>query len=319
MEIRIDPQLMEETVRREAERREREGDPTLFECYHGLADPLYELSLEEQEQAFEKLHWDLFQKLALGKFLHEAFEEFPPFQEKIDLVEIRRARSESEEGADLLKSPLLSEGVRILKVGLMSSRFSDLPFLWRLLRHELMHVADIFEEAFGYREEPLGMTPSEEAFRVSCYRILWDIQIDSRLLRQCRETIASKEERRLEFEQIYRKLPPTQREAVFEVLWATERIAHSEMVALSKDPNQLLALAGEERLPEDALRGGRLLLPGSHCPLCSFPTYRWMEISEQEVIGAIQADYPQWEAEQGVCERCLDLYQFQVELGSSQG
>lgn len=63
--------------------------------------------------------------------------------------------------------------------------------------------------------------------------------------------------------------------------------------------------------------GGRLLFQGSPCPLCSFPTYRWMEISDREVIEAIQADYPRWEAEQGACERCVDLYPFRVELGGS--
>lgn len=314
MEIRIDFPLMEEAVRREAERREREGDPTLFEHYHGLADSLYELSLEEQEEGFERLHQDLFQKLGLAKILEEAFEEFPQLQKRIDQVEVRRARSESEEGADLLKSSLLPEGARILKVGLMGSRFSDIPWLRKLLRHELMHVADMLEEAFGYRDEPLGANPSEEAFRVSCYRTLWDIYIDSRLMRQGRETVADQEERRGELEQVYRKIPPAKRARIFEALWSLERMTHPEMVELSKDPRQLLAMIGEEGLPEETIQAGRLLLPGSPCPLCSFPTYQWMEISEREVIEAIQADYPQWDAEQGVCERCLDLYQFQVEL-----
>jgi len=50
MELRFQPALIQEVIDAFIEKTEREGDPTYYEEFHGLADPIYEnLPLDERE------------------------------------------------------------------------------------------------------------------------------------------------------------------------------------------------------------------------------------------------------------------------------
>ena len=62
---------------------------------------------------------------------------------------------------------------------------------------------------------------------------------------------------------------------------------------------------------------------GRACPLCNFPTFKWAaEVSAEDeqakkLQDAIKADFPKWVPEEGACERCAELYKFNMDESAS--
>ena len=70
------------------------------------------------------------------------------------------------------------------------------------LRHELSHLQDMVDPAFfGYVPELTvsHASVSQQRLARQRYTVLWDTSIDGRLIRSGRSTIATRQERRLEF------------------------------------------------------------------------------------------------------------------------
>src|SRR6185503_8880773 len=56
---------------------------------------------------------------------------------------------------------------------------------------------------------------------------------------------------------------------------------------------------------------GRQAGPGTHCPLCKFPTHAYEPQPYHfgaEVLAALKEDFPNWTASLGLCVQCADLY-----------
>jgi len=307
MKILYDPGLLEDVILFEVKRREEEGELSLFNEYHGLADSIYEeFPVEEREAEFAKLHEGYFLKLGFAENLIKALSEFPGLEAKISEVIVGRAIAEHEEGADL------SRDLKRIGIKIRPSRFLDPPFLQRYLRHELTHVLDMLDKEFGYRyEERLARNPIEENIIRIRYKTLWDISIDSRLIRGGKETVSDREGRYREFEAFYQNAPSHIRMAVFEDLWSAERLTHGEILEMARNPRKLFERGMEVKngeLPEGEIK---IMVPGSPCPLCHFTTYRWAEDPqslEGEVIEMIKKDFPGWRPEDGACEQCIELY-----------
>lgn len=301
MKIHYDPLLAEAVVLMEIKRREEAGDLQPLRAYRTLADPIYErIPLEAREAGFEKVHREFFLQLGFGEALPKALGEFPGLEGGLEEVFIGKAVAEQEEGADL--------GHDRTRIGIKvrPERFGDSQGLRRYLRDELQHLADVLDPAFGYvREERVASSPAEENLIRERYRLLWAVCIDGRFARQGKETIATKEDRLRDFETLYPGFPRPQRLVIFESLFGAERLTHAEILAMAKDPNTLLERVGEVSpggLPQS------VLLPGSPCPLCRFPTYAWREAFEEAVIGLIKSDFPNWQPQEGACERCAEVY-----------
>ena len=301
MKIRYDPLLAEAVVLLEIKRREEAGDLEPLRSYRALADPIYErIPIEAREGEFEKVHRGFFLRLGFGEALPKVLGEFPGLEGRLEEVFIGKAVTEQEEGADL--------GHDRTRIGIKvrPERFGDPQGLRRYLRHELQHLADVLDPAFGdVREERVASSPAEENLIRERYRLIWAVWIDGRFARQGEETIATKEERLRDFETLYPRFPRPQRLVIFESLFGAERLTHGEILAMAKDPNTLLERVGEVSpggLPQ------RVLLPGSPCPLCRFPSYAWREAFEEGAIGLIKSDFPHWQPQEGACERCAEVY-----------
>ena len=50
------------------------------------------------------------------------------------------------------------------------------------------------------------------------------------------------------------------------------------------------------------------------CPLCSFPSAD-VASPEAALAAAIEAEYPNWRRDDGLCGRCADRFRFAVALG----
>lgn len=329
MDIRFQPALLQEVIDSFAEKTEREGDPTYYNEFHEVADPIYEkFSLDDREPEFKKLYQHLFAKWGFADILRDGFEEFPDLKEKIGIVLVRGVLKEDQEGVDILRKwgtveeklarQFEEKGQKGVGIKLIPRRFYD-PAINRYLRHEFTHISDMLDSAFGYDPDTkVGMNPGEEHLLLNRYRVLWSLHVDSRIARSGKEPMFSREYRLREFRSWYRKIPPTQVESVFEGLWQTEYFTHAELVEMSQDTVRVMERAvevEEGELPAD-VPAKPLLMPGFPCPLCRFPTYSWVEELEEKVepyvLDYIRENHPGWDVEYGACDRCVEVYRLRA-------
>ena len=134
-------------------------------------------------------------------------------------------------------------GQKRIVIKLLSDRFQAIPYLKKLVRHELMHASDMLTESYGYRDERLGGNPMEESIVKERYSVFWDIFVDGRLIRKGRETISDKESRYREFESLYKKIPEEVKIAVFDFLWQEESLTHDKILGLAKDVNEVIKIS----------------------------------------------------------------------------
>jgi hypothetical protein len=306
LKILYDPYLVEEIVFPEIRKTEDSDDSSLYKEYHRIRDEIYESDDEEsQSDRFIELNKDFFNKLGLSKAVRSVVEEFPALEEKIEAVHVRKAYSPLEVGADLV------DAKRKLLVKVFPEQYSDIPYLKRVLRHEFLHTVDVLDEKFGYTDNTFADLPkTEENILIVRLRLFWDIFIDSRFERWGKEPLQTKSERLEEFEKHYAKIPLEQRKVVFEGLWTDEDTTYEKIVSIAKDPYKLLTAYGVAGLEGAEDEPKKILLPGTPCPLCKFPTYNWMDTTniEEKIVNLLNEDFPDWQLDDGVCDRCLECY-----------
>jgi hypothetical protein len=299
MQILYEPVLLDAVVSVLIQEREAGGDLHCTREYHALADPAYPLAPSAREEAFQQIHRRLFRQWNLAAPLEAILAEFPPLQEQVQTLWVVRAPTSRDEGADLGFPGRTAAIIRLLP-----RRFLDPPGLGRLLRHELTHLTDMLDPTFAYepREQISGILPAEEPLVRDRYRLLWDITIDSRLLRAGRETVASREQRRTEFDAQFHGVPTPLLEGTFGRLWEGPRPSHPALLETAIDPGRTLF---------EARRGTVRFLPGSRCPLCRFPSQSLRQGTAEiptVVADEIRQDFPEWRPELGACERCVEGY-----------
>jgi hypothetical protein len=329
MEIRFQPALLQEVIDSFIEKTEREGDPTYYKEFHQYADPIYErFSLDDREAEFKKLYQYMFGIWGFADIIRDTFNEFPTLRESIGIVLIRGVLKEDQEGVDILRKwgsveqdlarQFEEKGLKGVGIKLLPRRFYD-PALTRYCRHELMHIADMLDPIFGYDPDTkVGQNPGEETLILHRYRVLWCLNIDSRLQAVGKESMLNKDDRFKEFRSWHRKIPATQLRSVFEGLWQTDSLTHSELVEMATDTTRVLDRALEvegSELPETQTKV--MLMPGFPCPLCRFPTYNWVEnldtSIEKHVLDFIRENHPGWDTEFGACDRCVEVYKLRAE------
>jgi hypothetical protein len=309
MDIDYAPDMLDELVRMEMERREKEGDLGLTKEYHKLRESLYNLpdDDDDREEGFEEVDRKVFATLGLGSGIEEILEEFPLIPEKIGLMEIRKAYNREEESVNISNRHLETDQKATI-IRLRPQCFFNPNGFVNVIRHEFMHLNDILDEEFGYNTRRFGKNPSEDAFIRDRYRIMWDIYIEARLAREGRDaTDMGRDGCWKEFNLLYVKLPEEDRKTIFETLWNREKMTHSGIAELASDPYKLLQSADISTKEGDAETKKKVALPGSPCPLCKFPTYHPVHDFSPEALEKIKKDFPKWE-EDWACERCMDLY-----------
>lgn len=318
MNITYDTALTEVVVHQEIERREKKGDMSLLNEYHDKADPIYEIDPSDREEEFEKVHEDIFLSLGYGKVINEAIEEFPSLKDKIGGIYV--AKSLVAEEADIMKKGFDDEEDSLpkIKLKIRAEMFNSPDELRNVLRHEFMHIIDMLDENFGYEAKLPPMGKVEENFIRERYKILWDIYIDSRLIRQEKKAVASRDQRFAEFSVIYKKIPQEQSKVMFDNLWARESMTHKEIMNMAMDMMQLVGAVGDATAVEIVEEKRKANKPGAPCPLCQFPTYKWAkefdpdDENAKKVHKAIQVDFPKWQPQDGICERCEELYKWNL-------
>jgi hypothetical protein len=259
---------------------------------------------DARNAAFARVHLAWFRQWGLEQQLTGVVARFPRLDPALAALGFRTARTRSEEGAELYVN---AEGTRHGIVALRPGRFEDAVWLARLIHHELMHLSDMVDPAFGYSPEinRPGWTASHLRLIRERYRLLWDVTIDGRLTAAGWPAAATRDQRRVEFERAHTFLSSEKRRHAFETLWNADSPRHEQLLALAENPRELT--------------GALQPSPGAPCPLCGFSTFDWSDVLSlgPEVIGGIQRDFPAWNSDQGACSRCAEVYSAAAHMARS--
>lgn len=274
------------TVDRRAFRRERDR---IYE----IADP------ERREASFRSLHLHWFVRVGLPRAVDQIVSERPDLSDRVGECRVLRALTRSEESADLFDRvvPDSADVQPLLALRLRPATLLEPEAVRALLRHELTHVGDMLDPAFGYQRSlpPSDNGPADNIVR-DRYRVLWDVTIDGRLARAGLGSDRARAARWQEFRVTFSMLGDHGCDA-FDNWFDRIRPTHAALAAFARAPT------GTDR--SNAADSGR-------CPLCRFPVTfldRHPERLSPDGVAAIRADHPTWSIDRGLCSQCLDLYE----------
>jgi hypothetical protein len=259
------------------------------EKLYAILDP------DERNSAFFRLHLEWFREWGLEKLLTDPLKEFPLLPEALRILAFRKSQGRKDDGAELYVN---EAGERNGVVAMRPERMEREAELASFLRHELTHLHDMIDPAFGYVPDLPVQGPSLNQQRLARerYRSLWDVSIDGRLIRSGRQTIATREHRWSEFSAAFAFWTEARQKEIFGSLWSNPAPTHHALEELVCDPRQLQSTAGPR--------------PGAPCPLCGFPTFAWADPASltEDTVATIRSEFPHWAPEHGACGRCFAIY-----------
>ena len=100
------------------------------------------------------------------------------------------------------------------------------------VRHELMHVADQLDGKFKYKD---GLIPPEGTGAFRRYKYLWNVYIDSRLIKSGKPSYDTQEARENEIEECYPELSAGLRKRCFTFFWGMGLLDFEQISAMSYD------------------------------------------------------------------------------------
>jgi hypothetical protein len=296
--IHFDPRLMEEAV------FHAQRDFYVSRELDNARSRIYEIpEADERENRFNELNRSWFARLGLGNAIEQALQEQSLVMARVEACVIAYAAQAKEEGAELFVAAdksVAGHARRTLRVLLRPESLLNANSLLTFLRHELFHIADMLDPAFGY-EPILPKTeggPTYDTLITNRYRVLWDVTINGRMMRRGWLTASAREQQLNEFLHAFPMLA-AQTEELFNRFYDTDEPKHAELTRFALDPRA----AGGNLTQRSA--------PATHCPLCKFPTHSYEPAPENlgdEILTAIREDFPQWEPSQGLCTQCAELY-----------
>ncbi|HJO55435.1 MAG TPA: hypothetical protein QF423_02045, partial [Candidatus Scalindua sp.] len=100
------------------------------------------------------------------------------------------------------------------------------------VRHELMHVADQLNEKFKHKDT---LVPPSGTGAFRRYKYLWNVYIDSRLVKSGKPSYDTHEAREKEIEECYPGLSADLRKKCFDFLWGLGLLDFEQITAMSYD------------------------------------------------------------------------------------
>ena len=100
------------------------------------------------------------------------------------------------------------------------------------VRHELMHVADQLNEKFKHKD---SLVPPEGTGAFRRYKYLWNVYIDSRLVKSGKPSYDTQEAREKEIDECYPELSKDLRKKCFTFLWGMGLLNFEQISAMSYD------------------------------------------------------------------------------------
>jgi len=289
------PDLLEEAVLL----AERTAPPEQVRAFRRERDRIYEPPDNDVREArFRLLHVRWFARLGLHRIVEQVVSERADIIDRVGEGRVLRALTRREEGADLIDHVIPGDvdPRPMLVLRLRPATLLEPDAVRALLLHELTHIADMIDPAFGYeRTLPASEEgPSADNILRDRYRVLWDVTIDGRLARAGVANRYTRDARWREFAATFAMLGERCPHA-FEAWFDCTRPTHESLVAFAVAPDG----------STNTSRSGR-------CPLCRFPVASldpWPGRLSAATQVAIRINHPAWRIDQGLCSQCLDLYE----------
>ena len=302
----VDSRLSRRVVDLAAERARACRDDAPARELDRALDPVYASAVGPADRVagFELVYRRLFTEWGYERLVFEALAECPLVTQTVESVWLKNAERGEAAGADLGGADL-----RQLGVSLPAPLCLEPEALRLFLRRELCAVEDTLDPEFGY--SPGALLPDRpgamENLARERLRLLWGTSVDGRLARYGEGGAGLQDERLVEARAAYRSLPAELPERLVERLWSGPRPTFCDLKLWACDNESLL----EAFLP-GARPAAAAFVPGSPCPLCSFPVGRvetaWETKKNRDLASLIAGDFPSWRPESGACERCVEGY-----------
>ena len=297
--LEFEPLLIEEAVCRALR-----GHPLEWR-FRIERDPIYAVvDAEQRERAFQRVHLAWFQRLGLDRAVSLLLAEQREAFAQVERILVLAAASARAEGAELFVQTESRSGCprRRLVLRLRPETLCDPQRSRWLLRHELLHIADMLDPAFGYapRLPEDCSLPAYARLLRDRYRVLWDTTIDGRLARRGWANPEARAQRAFEFRAVFPMLGERLAE-VFDAWFDGERPSHGQLVDFARAPD----------------RAGARPAGGGRCSLCNLPSFALIEEASRlppALLALIQTDFPDWRPSDGICGQCADLYDARCRL-----
>ncbi len=297
--IQYHPQLIEGSVSIAVRH-----DDNLQNALHQVIDPIYELQdTAERERQFRKAYVDWFMRLKLDRFIDETLSNFPNVVECVDEGFVRSASRSKSQRADLFVKGEADQPRRSLVIQLCPESLIDPSTIRDMLLRELQHVEDMLDASFAYQPDPMDGLPSQQQVARDRYCVLWDIRIESILVRKGLIERCAKEQLIPKFLKAFTAGGISPAPDCFDRLWRADLATHAEI--LHRATRRLDGPCESES--DDAVR--QTVAPGSSCPMCGFPTFDWFEINDarvQQLGKRIRESIVAWTPDDGVCRQCAE-------------
>ncbi len=156
------------------------------------------------------------------KMIENVVEELG-INQKLEEVTVKHTPSDSPIDMNYLSSDNVSLELEIV---------DSLDNLEGRVRHELMHVADQLNEKFKYSDT---LIPPEGTGAFRRYKYLWNVYIDSRLVKSGKPSYDTQEARENEIGECYPELSAGLRQKCFAFLWGLGLLDFEQISAMSYD------------------------------------------------------------------------------------
>lgn len=258
MRFEYDPNLVEQATFLAA-RRDPERECEL----HALLDPLYKFSdAELRQRAFREAHGEAFRRFGLDQIVPAHVARFELTSTRLARCIIREAERTRAQSVDLYReNPRASGGVgeQVLILALCPESFLDEGRLGPWLLRQLQHVEDMLDDQFAYECELPTASVVQQSLIRDRYAVLWDIGVESRLLRSGMICGDELEGLAKSFTKAFTHAGRVPSRAAFEMLRNAERLTHQQLLACASNP-ELLFDEGEGE--EDGLKVGERAFAG---------------------------------------------------------
>ncbi len=158
----------------------------------------------------------------IGKMIEDVVKELG-INQKLEEIMIKHPPADSPIDMNYLSSDNVSLELEIV---------DTLDNLEGRVRHELMHVADQLDEKFRFRD---SLIPPEGTGAFRRYKYLWNVYIDSRLVKSGKPSYDTQEARENEIGECYPELSAGLRKKCFAFLWGLGLLDFEQISAMSYD------------------------------------------------------------------------------------
>jgi hypothetical protein len=239
MKFEYDPQLVEQATFLAAR-----SNPENECAMHELLDPLYRIGdAELRQRAFRDAYGKLFRRFGLDRIVPAYAGAFPLLSRRLGRCIVREAERRRVQSADLYRDKSegrANVGEQVLIIALCPECLVDQDRLCSWLNRQLRHIEDMVDERFAYECELPAGTPVQQNLIRDRYAILWDIFVESRLIRSGVLGSDGVGGLWLSFSKAFTRNGRTPSKAVFERLWAAGNLTHPQLMFWATEPCQLL-------------------------------------------------------------------------------